>query len=255
MLTTLIVSWWLCAIFGVLLGVYNMAFWRPEPIYNKYAMFSFFLPAILTLNCVHISQFFITVERIMIMKSANPGYSQKILLALCILMNIGASLFLGIYFIVKFNTSETNVDDCMSIICMVGMDSYLVSYHIANGISVVTLLASLYFLILFRKTTSAVRTKGMQSSKMQNMIKYTICIDIWLDFLPQILTVGLTLLNSPFGPYVATLQRILFTFCGIFVNQRFYKVFVINENSVSVMSTSKVFQTSKNINSVIPIKH
>uniref|UniRef100_A0A7E4ULE1 G_PROTEIN_RECEP_F1_2 domain-containing protein n=1 Tax=Panagrellus redivivus TaxID=6233 RepID=A0A7E4ULE1_PANRE len=262
-LTTLIVSWWLCSVFGALLAVYNIAFWRPEPIYNKYALFTFFLPAIVSLNCVHISQFFITLERIIIMKSANSLYNHKILLSLCIFVNVALSLFLGTIFVINFNPNDSDDESCQPILCMIDMNTYMISYHMANGISVVTLLASLYFLILFRKTTNTVNTTGKKSSKMQNMIKFTICVDIWLDFLPQILTIGLTLFGSPAGPYAGTIQRVLFTFCGIFVNQRFYKVFVVNEHTVSIMSVSqaatkiqsKVFQMSRNTSTMVPVKH
>uniref|UniRef100_A0A7E4ZPS9 Serpentine Receptor, class T n=1 Tax=Panagrellus redivivus TaxID=6233 RepID=A0A7E4ZPS9_PANRE len=257
-LTTHVVSWWLCAISAIILAAYNIVYWRPEPIYNNVIMFSLFLPAQLALNCVHISQFFITLERILIMKSANPIYNQKLLLAACVLINIGVATFIGVLFTLQFAQNGVNDESCVIIICMVGMDTYLVSYHVSNAISAVNLIASLYFLFLFRKTTITVNTHGKQAAKKQNMIKFTICVDICLDIFPQIVTVVLSLMGSPIGPYVATLQRVLFTFCGIFVNQRFYNVFVTHESSfakttsVALKTQSKVFQTSKRLSVTVP---
>uniref|UniRef100_A0A7E4ULB8 7TM_GPCR_Srx domain-containing protein n=1 Tax=Panagrellus redivivus TaxID=6233 RepID=A0A7E4ULB8_PANRE len=232
MLTMLVVSWWLCAIFGTFFSIFYVAFWRPEPIYNSYAYICLFVAVIVTMNCVHISQFFITLERIIIMKSASSICSHKLLLTLCILINVGSSIFLVVLVAVNFSQKDdNNFETRMPILRLIDIKTYLISYYISNGICLITLMASLYFLVLFRKTT---KTKaGTPSSKMESTIKFTIWVDIWLDFLPQILTIGLTLLDSPFGPYVATVQRVLFTFCGIFVNRKFYKVFVVNENIVA----------------------
>uniref|UniRef100_A0A7E4ULB9 Serpentine receptor class gamma n=1 Tax=Panagrellus redivivus TaxID=6233 RepID=A0A7E4ULB9_PANRE len=195
MLTMLVASWWLCAIFGTFLAGHYIAFWRPDPIYNKYALLVFFIPAMSSINCVHISQFFLTLERIIIMKSTNAKYYCKKLLALCIFFNTSLAVFLGTLFVANFDpngaNNDSNQESRMPVLSIIDKKTYLILYYISNGISAVTLLASLYFLIVFRKSTKATE----MFTKMEKTIKYTIWVDIWFDFLPQIFTVGLTMVS------------------------------------------------------------
>uniref|UniRef100_A0A7E4W625 BTB domain-containing protein n=1 Tax=Panagrellus redivivus TaxID=6233 RepID=A0A7E4W625_PANRE len=187
----LFISWWLSSIFGAMLMAYYVTFWRPEPTYNKFALLTFFWSAISSINCVHISQFFLTVERVIVMKSSNSSYNQKILLTLCIFVNVVSSISIGILFLANFNPNDDEKYEIrMPIQSVIDRKSYLILYYMTNGVSIITLLASLYSLILFRKT---VITTEIVFTKVQNTIKYTIWVDIWFDFLPQILTVGLTL--------------------------------------------------------------
>uniref|UniRef100_A0A7E4UM60 Serpentine Receptor, class T n=1 Tax=Panagrellus redivivus TaxID=6233 RepID=A0A7E4UM60_PANRE len=243
MLSMLVFSWLLCAIFGAALSLFNIIFWTPASYNNHSVMLAFFLPAILSVNCVHISQFFITVERIIMMRAATNNH-HKDLLTPCIFFNVTLALALALLFGFNFNPNDDDSiggnDQRMPILRLINMNTYLISYYIANGSSIATLLASLYFLFLFRNNTKS--NAGTPFTKMQNTIKYTICIDICLDFLPQISTIGFTLFGSPIGPYIAIVQRVLFTFCGIFINRKFYKVFVMKNNN-SIADTSNVLQT------------
>uniref|UniRef100_A0A7E4ZPY4 G protein-coupled receptor n=1 Tax=Panagrellus redivivus TaxID=6233 RepID=A0A7E4ZPY4_PANRE len=235
------------ALSAIMLALYNIVLWRPEPIYNNILMFICFLLAQLTFDCVHISKFFITFERILIMRSANPAYNQKLLLGLCIFFNIAVTIYTAIFFIIRFIQVGMSDESCLLISCMIGMDTYLVSYHVSNAISACNLIASVYFLFLFRKTTITVDTHGKQAAKMENMIKFTIYVDFCLDLFPQIVTVVLSLIGSVIGSYIGTLQRVLFSFCGIFVNQRFYNVFVTHERSFTVKSTTVAIKAQSKV--------
>uniref|UniRef100_A0A7E4VZ82 7TM_GPCR_Srx domain-containing protein n=1 Tax=Panagrellus redivivus TaxID=6233 RepID=A0A7E4VZ82_PANRE len=237
MLTVLVASWWLCAFFGASVSLFLGVFWRPEPIYNDYAFLTLFSTSVMSINVVHVSQFFITLERIIVMRSTTLNYNHKVLLILCILTNLGLCTFLGVTFVTHFHPSHDNSGVRMPVLRILEEQAYLIQYYTSYGISLITLVCSFCFILLFRKTITAKTEKSF--TKMQNTIKYTILVDIWLDFLPQILTIGLSLFGSTYGPYVATLQRILFTFCGIFVNQRFHKNFVVNRNSTIANSSMK----------------
>uniref|UniRef100_A0A7E4ULE2 Ovule protein n=1 Tax=Panagrellus redivivus TaxID=6233 RepID=A0A7E4ULE2_PANRE len=69
-------------------------------------------------------------------------------------------------------------------------------------------------------------------------------------------------IESPLTSSVASVQRVLFTFCGVFVNRRFYKVFVVNESSSTMKpfsnevskTQSKGIQSPKAISTVAPLQ-
>uniref|UniRef100_A0A7E4V6P0 G_PROTEIN_RECEP_F1_2 domain-containing protein n=1 Tax=Panagrellus redivivus TaxID=6233 RepID=A0A7E4V6P0_PANRE len=182
------------------------------------------------------------------MKSTKRGHHKNLLFWLCIIVNISISLLIGILFVIKFIPNANTDDGCASIGCLVSANTYLTSYHISNAISVINLFASMYFLLLYRKYAHTVNKAGKLSSKILNVIKFTICLDIFFDIVPTMVSVGLAFHGSVIGSYFKYFAWILFAFCGVCVNRHIYKALLINDRVSIVKTTSNMIVMSHSVN-------
>uniref|UniRef100_A0A7E4ZUW8 G_PROTEIN_RECEP_F1_2 domain-containing protein n=2 Tax=Panagrellus redivivus TaxID=6233 RepID=A0A7E4ZUW8_PANRE len=212
-----IIVWYVASFAGLALHLYVTVFWRLSNNYNSMVLFVLGAPAYSTLYSVFISRWFLTLECIFVINLWRN--QRRYLKILCTFFCITVDLGMLALFIARFATSERE-PNCWFISCVFERYSYAIAMNFINIIILSSFFCSLWSLYLFHKTR-ATHSANEQTS-MQQIIRFTIILDLYFNVVPQVAAVVTHWLGIDFQTYVGPVYRVLFVSYGLIINLRFY---------------------------------